>query len=146
MTTWLLSLLLAAAPCETTAFCRCVPITPEAAAERADAIFTATVVSVRNFPPAEPGGRSPGHEARLRVHAAWKGVESPEVVIQSRGTTCDFVFRPGDRYLIYGRMDSAGVFHAGYCMGSRRVEPGAETVEALGPPPRTWPAADAAAR
>ena len=146
MMTWLLAILLLspAAPCEA-AFCRCRPISQEEAAAQADAIFTATVVSVRDLPPAEPGGPGLGHEARMRVHAAWKGVESPEVVLHGGVTSCRFELRPGDRYLIYGSVDSTGAFHAGYCTGSRRTEPGAENVDALGPPARTWPELGAAA-
>ncbi len=138
MITLLLSLLLAAAPCGA-AFCRCIPITPEEAAARADAVFTATVVHVQVLPPREPGRPALGHRARMRVHAAWKGVRAPEVVIESGMTSCAFDFRAGDHYLIYGRVDSAGVLHASQCSGSGRTEPGTVNVAGLGAPQRTWP-------
>lgn len=143
-TAWLLSLLLlsaAAAPPCTPMVCRCVPISQEEAAQQADGIFTATVVSVRPLV-ADSGAPPLGHEVRMRVHAAWKGVDAAEVVVAGGMTSCDFDFKAGDRYLIYGSADSGGAFHAGYCSGSRRVEPGDERTDALGPPARTWPDAD----
>jgi hypothetical protein len=138
MLTWLLSFLLlsAAAPCEATV-CRCRPMPHEEAAARADVIFTATVVSVDERK-GDSGAPRFGHEARMRVHASWKGVDTPEVVAVGGGTSCDFIYRPGDRYLIYGQVDSSGAIHATYCTGSRRTEPGAESVEPLGEPLRTW--------
>lgn len=123
MLTWLLSfvLLSAAAPCET-AVCRCRPMPHEEAAARADVIFTATVVSVDERK-GDSGAPRFGHEARMHVHASWKGIDTPEVVAVGGGTSCDFIYRPGDRYLIYGRVDSTGAIHATYCTGSRRTEP-----------------------
>lgn len=140
MITLLFSLLLMAAPCDAAAFCRCVLITPEEAMERADAAFTGTVVSVRSLPPGQPGAPAGGQEVRMRVHAAWKGVDAPVVMLVAGMTSCDFNYRPGDRYVIYGRAGTDGVFRASYCGGSRLIEPGAENVEPSGPPQRTWPA------
>ena len=134
----LLSLLLMADPCETAAFCRCVPIAPEDAMERAEAVFTATVVSVRSLP-APPDAPAVGQEARMRVHAAWKGVDTSEVIVVSRMTSCDFTYRPGDRYLIYGRVDADGTLRATYCGGSRTIQPDAGDAETLGTPRRSWP-------
>src|SRR5688500_1694359 len=105
MMTWLLSFLFlaaAAAPCEP-AVCRCRPIPREEAVAGADVIFTATVVGGRELQ-GEAGPLPFGHQARMRVHAAWKGVESPEVIAVGGMTSCDFFYRPGDRYLIYGEV------------------------------------------
>jgi hypothetical protein len=143
MITLLFSLLLMAAPCETGAFCRCVLITREAAMERAGAVFTATVVSVRSLPPGEPGAPAAGQEVRMRVHEAWKGVDGPEMILVAGLTSCDFNYRPGDRYVIYGSVGSDGVLRARYCGGSRLIEPGPESMEPPAPPQRTWPESSA---
>jgi hypothetical protein len=143
MISWMLPALLLAAtapPCAESPLCRCLPFTQEEAAERADAIFMATVVSVRALPRTEAGWTPPGSEVRLRLHAAWKGIESPspEVVVINQETSCDFDWAPGDRYLVYGQRDSTGAYTADYCSGTRLLTPGAENLEALGEPSRSW--------
>lgn len=139
MMTWLLSvfLLSVAAPCEPVV-CRCLPLTLAEAAERADGIFTATVVRVREIPPADP--RLPGtYEVRMRVHSSWKGVEEPEVVVVSGRTSCDIRFGAGEQYLVYGRTGPDGALYAGSCTGTRRLDATAGHLRSLGEPVRRGP-------
>lgn len=133
-------LLLSSTPaCDEPSVCRCRPISVEEALEQADGVFTATVVSVREVSNEADGRPGLGSEVRLRVHAAWKGVDSADVVIRTYGTSCDMEFRPGERYLVFGDADADGAFHTTYCSGTRRIEPNAENTDALGALARTWP-------
>ncbi|HEX6913356.1 MAG TPA: hypothetical protein VF142_23320 [Longimicrobium sp.] len=139
ITAWLLSVLLlsASAPCEP-AVCRCLPYTPGEAGERADAIFTATVVAVADPPQGNTGGPPRGRGVRLRVDAAWKGVESPDVLVIDGRTSCDIRWTPGERMLVYGRRGPDGELRAGHCTGTRSVHHAAGFLESLGAPARTW--------
>jgi hypothetical protein len=149
---WMLAALLLSAPapvtaCEDAAVCRCVPFTTAEATERADAVFLATVVGVRDIAPED--ARGPGHEreVRLRLEAAWKGLDSSatEVTVVARGTSCDIHFEAGERYVVYGRAEG-GAFATGMCSGTRMLDPGAEALEGLGKPQVSWPEADPAPR
>lgn len=141
ITAWLLPvfLLSAPAPCES-GVCRCLPFTAEEAEEHADAIFTATVVEVADPPRVDTDRPPSGREVRLRADAAWKGVESPDVIVIDGRTSCDIRWTPGERILVYGRRGPDGGLRAGHCTGTRSVHHAAGFLEALGAPGRTWPA------
>jgi hypothetical protein len=152
---WMLSTLLLAAPapapapaCEDAAICRCVHFTQDEAAERADAVFLATVVRVREVDAADPSVPHRRREVRLRLHAAWKGLDasSAEVTVLAGNTSCDFQFAPGQQFLVYGRRAGERAFHAAMCSGTRLVAPGDADVAALGQPIASWTDAGEAPR
>jgi hypothetical protein len=137
MQTWILAFLAFAwAPCapasaDADAGCRCLPFTLEEAADRADAVFVATVDSLGTGTD-ENGAR----EVWLRVEDAWKGVDTQEVRVSGNATSCGIRFTPGERYLVFAEADSAGTFRTAMCMGTRGLDPDAPLPSGLGVPAR----------
>lgn len=144
---WMLAALLLSAPapaCEdAAAVCRCLPFTAEEAAERADAIFLVTVESVREVAPEERRGPGTERAVRMRLEAAWKGVDvsTTEVTMIERGTSCDIRFQAGERYVVYADRRE-GTFVTGMCSGTRMLTPDEEELAPLGEPGLRWPDAD----
>lgn len=130
-----------AGPCST---CRCVvpPPTPQSALESATAVFTGTVVSIRETTVSpEPGRWRPARMVGFRVDGAWKGVSAPKVVVLTGmgGGDCGLDFDRGARYLVYAHAGADGKLSTGVC---RRTAPAAlasEDLRALGNPERRWP-------
>jgi hypothetical protein len=129
------------APCDAdAAVCRCVPFTTAEAMERAVAVFTGTVISVDSADDHQsPGAR---FTVRMRVDAAWKGIDTEEMTVIAGSTSCDIRFEPGAHYVIFGRLAADGTLRSGMCTGTRRVEPGAEELNELGAPAHTYPRPD----
>jgi hypothetical protein len=125
--------------------CSCAhPRTATVARDRATAVFTGRVLSVRDtvFPVNADGYRSAGHVAVLVVDRAWKGVESDTVPVVS-SEPCSFRFQAGHAYLVYAHA-AAGALHTGMCDRTAPFAAGgrvADDLRELGAPARTWPAA-----
>lgn len=129
----------AASPCTV---CRCAEqSSPEAEFRSADAVFTATVVSVRTTTRLTRHGPLRRRVYRLRADAAWKGVASPEITVTSGmgGGDCGIELRRGVRHLVYAYRDERGRLAAGLCSRTAPVEAAKEDLRALGDPERRWP-------
>lgn len=106
-----LGLLLLPAPA---AACGCAgtPTTP-AAVRASDLVFLGTVAAVEYSPTpfhTNPDGSvtgpaaGPSTTARFTVVRTFHGIASPAVAIRSAGTTCDFLFKRGETWLIYAQV------------------------------------------
>ena len=80
-------------------------ITPEAAYERATAVFVGKVLSVTTLynPATKLSGKTPYHEVKLEVEKSWKLIDRREVTIVTENiyqNTCGS-FSKGETYLVY---------------------------------------------
>lgn len=58
--------------------------------------------------------------ASFNVEEAFRGVEVTEIEISGEGTTCDYYFKQGERYLIYAHPSNDGkTFHTNICSGTK---------------------------
>jgi hypothetical protein len=132
-----------APPCET-GFCSCVgPRDVPSAVASAEAVFTGTVVAVRDTmigTRAEYGPFS-RRKVTLRVDRAWKGVASQTVVVLTGqgGGDCGFPFERGESYLVYADGGSGEPLATGICGRTAALSHAAADVRALGEPSRRWP-------
>ncbi|HEV3048748.1 MAG TPA: hypothetical protein VGX50_00480 [Longimicrobium sp.] len=134
----LLGALAVAPPCET-GVCRCTPPPDvQSARDASAAVFTGTVLSVRDT----MIGRGAEHPFRMRavtlqVDRAWKGVDSRTfVVLTGTGSgDCGFPFRPGESYLVYAGGDWPIAYVCGRTAPLARAD---ADIHALGPAPAVW--------
>lgn len=57
--------------------------------------------------------------AQFKVEEAFLGVKGAQIEILGQGTTCDYPFKSGERYLVFAYKDSkAGTFHTNICSGT----------------------------
>ena len=128
-----------AEPCGT---CSCVgPGTPQSAVESATAVFTGTVVSVRETTQSTEHERWPVRVVRFRVDGAWKGVNAPEVTVLTGmgGGDCGLDFDRGLRYLVYAYGGAGRKLSTGLCTRTAPAARAGEDLRALGDPERRWP-------
>lgn len=74
--------------------------------ESADAVFIGSVQSVENKNTKVDGGRYAGGQlARVQVEQAFKGIKEVTVLFRSGGTSCDAIYKEGQRWLFYAYYD-----------------------------------------
>lgn len=57
--------------------------------------------------------------ARFKVEEAFLGVDAAEIEISGGGTSCDYYFNQGERYLVYAYLNSkSGTFYTNSCSGT----------------------------
>ena len=82
------------------------------ALERADVVFTGTVIEIDEQPvEVEEEGDTferPMSFVKFKVNQSWRGVEGEETTILSLcdGFSCDYCFQPGKDFLFFGHMSS----------------------------------------
>lgn len=82
-------------------------VPPCAAYGRADAVFVGVVVDIKT-PPEDTASFSDRAIVRFTIEEAYKGVKGSEVEIATLwGTSCDYRFVKGERYLVYAHRDKA---------------------------------------
>ncbi|HYO63379.1 MAG TPA: carboxypeptidase regulatory-like domain-containing protein [Pyrinomonadaceae bacterium] len=107
--------------------CSCfMPSEPCALYWDADVIFVGTVKEVGPMTPVEgqPRAASPsGRVTRFGVEEAFRGVAGAAAETAERGTSCDYDFKVGARYLVYGKRDpSDGRTYVFSCSGTKQLE------------------------
>jgi hypothetical protein len=134
--------------------CSCGPIPGVAEElEAADAVFSAEAVKLEVLPswwstsdtkpeadlldqdPGEPATRV--LRATFAVIRAWKGVDTPTVVIRTAADCClcGTTFSIGQRYLVYAyRSKRGGQLWANVCSRTRGLDDAADDVKSLGTP------------
>jgi hypothetical protein len=99
----------------------------------AKAVFVGEVLEEREATRDEARELRVAFVVRMRVERFWKGVKTPEMVVNAMGELapgcCGVSLKAGQRYLIYavGRELSTG------CTRSRHLEGAGEDLRALGP-------------
>jgi hypothetical protein len=57
--------------------------------------------------------------AQFKVEEAFLGIKAAQIEILGQGTTCDFPFKSGERYLVFAYKDSrTGTVHTNICAGT----------------------------
>jgi len=70
--------------------------------------------------------------AHFKVEEAFLGVKVGEIEISGGGTTCDFPFKPGERYLVFAyKNPETGTFHTNICSGTAPLAESQEGVAYL---------------
>ena len=136
---------------DTASACSCGPDygSPKKQLEKADTVFIAKVVDVRQERrPSPQGGSFTAHINVLDVEAWWKGTTAPTVTIvvttdyeDSNGrrtyTSCDRdnIFRIGARYLVYAYENGDGTYGVSLACGRTRLVGNADDdLKVLGKP------------
>lgn len=88
----------------------------------ADAVFAGLVADIATPEAAGPDGDDNGFQKiSFKVERAFRGVEGGRAELINRGTSCDYTFEVGTRYLVYAyRNPATGKLGTGYC--SRTAE------------------------
>ena len=128
------------------AFCRSVPLPPEAALRKALVVFTGTVVKKKGKPFYVK--RRHYFESyqlfEFRVTKAWKGTSADTVLVATQIGTADsgVLFRSGRHYLVYAYAHSTGkngrrVLVTSVRAGTKRLEQAKEDLAVLSSRART---------
>lgn len=101
---------------------------------RADVVFAGTVAEVGPMTPVEGGDGKlftpAGRATRFRVEEAFRGVAGDAVETFEEGTSCDYHFKPGGRYLVYGARDPRdGRVRVHSCSATKELERAASDLE-----------------
>ena len=113
--------------------CSCImPGTVAEEVERADAVFTGTVIAVDT--PIYGAYVFPDVEVTFTVQKYWKGVLSEPLVIHTGqgGGDCGFGFEEGESYLVYAYADDTGDLHANICSRTAVLSDAEEDLAMLG--------------
>ena len=75
--------------------------------QQADAVFTGVVQTVRDNKAKDEQGKEYwiGQAASVQVEKSFKGTPSPEVIFRTEGSSCDAVYKEGQRWLFYAHYD-----------------------------------------
>ncbi|HEX7176210.1 MAG TPA: hypothetical protein VF240_13190 [Pyrinomonadaceae bacterium] len=93
----------------------------------ADVVFKGTVAEVGPLTPV-PGSdgkvfTGAGQVTRFRVDEAFRGVAGDVVETSSEGTSCDYHFKPGEQYFVYGsRSARDGKIYVSSCSATKTQE------------------------
>lgn len=99
----------------------------------ADVVFVGRATEAG--PPTAAGGDSGAYTARGRatrfsVEEAFRGVAGDTAETFEQGTSCDFHFRAGERYFVYGTRDPRdGRVYVGTCGGTKELKDAAADLE-----------------
>jgi len=70
--------------------------------------------------------------ARFKIEEAFLGVKVAQIEISGEGTTCDFPFKSGERYLVFAYKNAqTGTFHTNICSGTAPLAESSESVAYL---------------
>lgn len=148
----LVPILLAAAP-RAAGACSCIHgVTIQSSFDRADAVFTGQVASVKNNPDV---GFIDMLEVELDVMQAFKGAPDDVMIVYTAafGPACGYHFAMGEKHLIYASASENGYLFVNMCSRTRSLARAAEDLKVLAAhlettwqlptePPADAPAAD----
>jgi hypothetical protein len=82
--------------------------------------------------------------AVFKVERAWNGVHEERASVQTDGSDCEFVFKPGSVYLVFADPGPDGRPYTSICLRTKPVSDAAAILDALGeasyvPPARKAP-------
>jgi Carboxypeptidase regulatory-like domain len=101
---------------------------------QANVVFAGTVTEIGPMTPVKGSdGKSfttQGRFTRFRIDDAFRGVSGPVVETFEHGTSCDFHFKQGERYFVYGSRDPKdGLIYVSACSSTKSIEYGAADLE-----------------
>ena len=104
--------------------CSCFGTTsPCGAYMTAEAVFVGTVTSVKQQPMKLYGKDLNGQLAVVQVDEAFKGVKASELTFHSYETSCDMLYKEGERWLFYASYDKKQKsWYVGGCGRTRNLE------------------------
>lgn len=118
--------------------CSCGEVSPCEAYAEASIVFVGRVTQTgfKSMPRSFPGNamsttliNGDVTSAQFRVEEAFIGVRGARIDISGEGTTCDYPFKPGERYLVFAYKNAkTGTFHTNTCSGTAEL---AESKDAL---------------
>ena len=103
--------------------------TPCGSYESAHAVFIGVVQSVETKKAKGSDGEeySAGQVAHIQVEKSFKGMAQPEVVFRTKGSSCDPVYKEGERWLLYAYYDQkTKMWGIAACDRSTRIENAAD--------------------
>jgi hypothetical protein len=90
--------------------CDCGGLELAQALARADAVFEGQVTDV-----------APNRVATLAVGRAFKGAPGTRAVVGGGGSSCDYAFAKGERYLVFARAGQGGTWTTSICTRTAKV-------------------------
>lgn len=110
--------------------CRCPPLKPSADISRSSAVFSGKVVKVTFKQPPYEVGR---YTVTFEVGRVWKGEVKKRIILITRTSSCDFLFREGESYLVFASVlyDGSGLT-THKCSRTGLVADRGEDIELLG--------------
>ena len=117
--------------------CKCAPSTLEERLQKSSAVFSGVAAEVEEDSSSDA---RPQHTT-FEVEQSRKSVSEEQVVVQGDGSSCDFRFQEGERYLVYatgggGQGGKTTPFQTSVCQGTRLLEESlaADDLRVLGSP------------
>jgi hypothetical protein len=111
--------------------CSCGGVSPCEAYAEASVVFVGRVTQtgLKSMPRSFPGNaisttliNGDVTSAQFRVEEAFLGVRAGRIDISGEGTTCDYPFKPGERYLVFAYKNAkTGTFHTNICSGTTEL-------------------------
>jgi hypothetical protein len=72
-----------------------------------------------------------GFTTKFKVDEYWKGLSTEEIIIIGDGSSCEYPFTVGEKYLVYAYI-SKDVLTTGACIGNTKLVDAAEELKILG--------------
>jgi hypothetical protein len=112
--------------------CWCVKLDPQAELERAEKVFSGSVIEIQYEPDKDEAPMGIGRRVNvLEVDQVWKGTEQSRTIVFSNGGSCGFAFKEGKRYMVY-TYDKNGESYTNFCSRTVELSQAAEDIKALG--------------
>ncbi|SFM53384.1 Tissue inhibitor of metalloproteinase [Paenibacillus sp. 1_12] len=110
--------------------CSCVPQTLNQYVERAEYIFVGKVVGTRFMKdPRKGSNNNMTIETTFEVSKSWKGGESSDAVVYTSYSSCGYLFKFQQEYLVFAGKD----MEVSYCTGTKPLELAEIELKELGP-------------
>jgi hypothetical protein len=118
--------------------CTCGGIKPCEAYAAASVVFVGQVIKtgIKTAPGRVPANAmsttftSSSLAARFRIEEAFLGLKGSEIEVSGGGTTCDYEFKEGERYVVFAYRDS-GIVHTTICSGTAPLTESKEALDYL---------------
>jgi hypothetical protein len=97
--------------------------------KRADAVFVGLVQRIQDKKAKDEEGKeyTAGQLAHIQIEKSFKGIDVPEVVFRTEGSSCDAVYKEGQRWLFYAYYDpKTKSWGIRACDRSRHIEDAAD--------------------
>ncbi|MDF2652236.1 MAG: hypothetical protein K0Q73_8041 [Paenibacillus sp.] len=112
--------------------CWCMKQDPQAALDRAEKVFSGSVMEIQYEQEKNEALMGTSRHANIfEVDQVWKGVEQSRTIVYSNGGSCGFMFEEGKSYMVY-TYDKNGESYTNFCNRTVELSSAGEDVMALG--------------